>query len=254
MPEVLLEVCPSCDGMMKAGQYICKTCRRQPGDPMVLVADKPEFKPKRYNKTTWTDSICGNCTMLIPCRARVRLGGWCYCEIPDELDYLFVSQNGTVIKLLERRSSVTGRFEKGHVPWNIGMSDFDPSPETHFKSGDRPKNTAIVGTEVKTKGYIRRKVSEPNVWRQRSHIIWEEHHGQPLSEGWIVRHKDGDPLNDDPNNLEAMPRSRNLTETLKDPVILKRKKERLSHAMRERWKEYRSLKDDVLVLALGGES
>jgi len=169
------------------------------------------------------------------------------CELADELDCLasgldekgLKKQSDDAIKMSERRSPVTGRIEKGNTPWNIGMSDFDPSPDTHFKLGHRPKNTVTVGTEVETKGYIRRKVAEPNVWRQRSHIIWEEYHGRSLPKGWIVRHKDGNPLNDDPHNLEAMPRSRNLAETLKDPVILKRRKDRLSCAMRERWEEYR---------------
>jgi len=248
-----LEVCPSCGGMMIAGQYVCPACRRQPNSPMVLATSEPEFSPKRYNKTSLTDSICGNCPMLIPCRARVMSGLWCYCEIPDERDYLFVSQNDAAIKPLERRSPMTGRFEKGNIPWNIGMIDFDPSPDTHFKPGNHPRNMTIVGTEVETKGYIRRKVAEPNVWRQRSHIIWEEHHGQPLPDGWIVRHKDGNSLNDEPYNLEAMSRSQNLNETLKDPVILKRRKERLAYAQRERWKEYQRLKENILIEALGGE-
>jgi len=169
------------------------------------------------------------------------------CELADELDVLGsgLDEKGlktladAAIKISERRSPATGRLEKGNIPWNIGMSSFDPSPDTHFKPGNRPQNTVAVGTEVETKGYIRRKVAEPNVWRQRSHIVWEEHHGRPLSEGWIVRHKDGDPLNDDPRNLEAMHRSRNLIETLKDPIISKRRKDQLACAMRERWKKYR---------------
>jgi len=222
--------------------------------PMVLVANKPEFRPKRYNKKALADSICGNCPMLEKCGKRVANGLWCYCETPDDLDYLFVLQNDTTIKLLEKRSPTTGRIEKGNIPWNIGMKGFNPSPDTHFKPGNRPQNTAAVGTEVETKGYIRRKVAEPNIWRQRSHIIWEEHRGRSLPEGWIVRHKDGNPLNDDPHNLEAMPRSRNLIETLKDPVILKRRKERLAYALRERWKEYRSHKEDVLIVELGASN
>ena len=55
---------------------------------MVLVADQPEFVPKKYNKTLTTDSICGNCLMLIPCRKRVMSGGHCYCEIQSEDDVL----------------------------------------------------------------------------------------------------------------------------------------------------------------------
>lgn len=173
------------------------------------------------------------------------------CEMADELDVLAseLDDEGleiladAAIKISERRSPTTGRFEKGTTPWNVGMSSFDPSPDTHFKPGNCPQNTVAVGTEVETKGYIRRKVAEPNIWRQRSHIVWEEHNGRSLPKNWIVRHKDGNSLNDDPYNLEAMPRSRNLTETLKDPVILKRRKDRLSCAMRERWKKHREAQE-----------
>jgi len=88
LEEEHLEVCPSCGKMMKAGQYICKSCHRQPNAPMVLVADSPEFRPKKYNKTALTDSICGNCPKLIPCGERVMNGGRCFCEIPCEDDLL----------------------------------------------------------------------------------------------------------------------------------------------------------------------
>lgn len=209
-----------------------------------LVTKKPEYRKRMLGS-------CKKCPERIQaeCRDRIRHrpNMPVMCERLDELDVLASGLDENVkdvladaaIKMLERRSPATGRFEKGTTPWNSGMSSFDPSPDTHFKPGNCPQNTVAVGTEVETKGYIRRKVSEPNVWRQRSHIIWEDYHKRSLPEGWIVRHKDGNPLNDDPHNLEAMPRSQNLTETLKDPVILKRRKDQLTLAMRERWKKHR---------------
>jgi len=89
-----LEVCPSCGGIMKAGNYICKCCRRQPNTPMVLSDDKPEFRPKKYNKTSVTDSICGNCQMLEACRERVENGMWICCEIPSQEDMLIAKLGG----------------------------------------------------------------------------------------------------------------------------------------------------------------
>ena len=95
LSEDLFEICPSCGGTMREGKYVCRDCHRQPCAPMVLVADKPEFIPKKYNKTATTDTICGNCEKLIPCRERVmnRNGGpmWCYCEIPCEDDLLIMA-------------------------------------------------------------------------------------------------------------------------------------------------------------------
>jgi hypothetical protein len=94
---------------------------------------------------------------------------------------------------------------------------------------------------VKTKGYIRVKVAEPNVWRQRSHIVWEAAHDKILPDGWIVRHLDDDPLNDAPENLEAMPRSKHLLRTLEDPVVEKHTREQVSKGSKRRWKKHREL-------------
>lgn len=38
-------------------------------------------------------------------------------------------------------------------------------------------------------------------------VIYKEHYG-PIPDGWHVHHKDDNPLNNDPGNLEALPRSR----------------------------------------------
>lgn len=117
------------------------------------------------------------------------------------------------------------------------------SQATEFKLGNRPQTWVPVGSESISKGYVRVKVANPNVWRQKSHIIWEEVNGRPLPDGWIVRHIDGDPVNDLPENLKPMPRSRHLIETLKDPVIEKRAREQASKASKRRWKKYREARE-----------
>jgi len=88
LEEEHLEVCPSCKGLMKAGNYICTSCQRQPNSPMVLVADQPEFVPKRYSREMIHKDICDYCPKLIPCGERVMSGGCCFCEIPCEDDLL----------------------------------------------------------------------------------------------------------------------------------------------------------------------
>jgi hypothetical protein len=42
--------------------------------------------------------------------------------------------------------------------------------------------------------------------RYAHRVIYERHYG-PIPAGWVVHHRDGDPGNNDPANLEAMPRA-----------------------------------------------
>ncbi|HLC04798.1 MAG TPA: HNH endonuclease signature motif containing protein [Anaerolineales bacterium] len=119
------------------------------------------------------------------------------------------------------------------------------SRQTEFKPGSRPQNWVPVGSEAIRKGNLCWiKVCEPNVWRSRSHLVWEKHHRRTLPAGWIVRHRNGDSLDDRAANLEAMPRSENLARTMEDPEILERKKKHAGAAQRARWRTYRESKFD----------
>lgn len=118
------------------------------------------------------------------------------------------------------------------------------SPETEFQAGGMPPTAVPVGTESDaTKGgYVKVKVADPDVWRLRSHIVWEETHGRAIPNGWIIRHLDGNPKNDDPGNLKAMPRSKHLIKTLADPDVLAKKKREVIKATKRRWERYREEK------------
>jgi hypothetical protein len=119
------------------------------------------------------------------------------------------------------------------------------SPNTEFKQGDTPQTWVPVGTEAEMEGgYVKVKIAEPNVWRLRSHLSWEAHHGRKLPVGWVLRRRDGDPKNDDPRNLKAIPRWQNLTMTLEDPEVFARWRKAANQALRKRWEQYRSRKSE----------
>jgi hypothetical protein len=89
------------------------------------------------------------------------------------------------------------------------------APATEFRAGQRPANWCPPGTTR-----LRRKHDEPprayvkladGRWRLRSVVNWETANG-PLLPGQVVHHKDRDPLNDDPANLEALTRAEHLAE------------------------------------------
>lgn len=128
-------------------------------------------------------------------------------------------------------TGLTGRFEPGHVPatkgktWDEYMSPEaqERSRQTTFKKGHVPHNgetpvgTIRVRHDHRNRGgrpYTWQKTAEPNVWRMKHVIEWEEHNG-PVPEGCMVTFADGDTLNWHIDNL--------ILET------------RAQHAVKNRW-------------------
>ena len=93
------------------------------------------------------------------------------------------------------------------------------SPATEFKPGNRPTTWVPVGTERVRDGVVYVKVRNPSAWRRRSVLVWRRVHGRPPPKGWVIVHLDGDGLNDDPSNLQAMPRSGHLAHTRARPGV-----------------------------------
>ena len=60
-----------------------------------------------------------------------------------------------------------------------------------FKPGSRPHKLKPVGYEMKNKnGYWMVKVADPNVFKLKHRILWEQHHG-PIPEGITIAFADG---------------------------------------------------------------
>lgn len=95
-------------------------------------------------------------------------------------------------------ASIAARFAPGHIPDNKGKK---LSPETYakcqptmFKKGQKPHNHKEVGSErVNVDGYIEVKVAEPNKWRLKNRIIWEQTYGE-IPKGYNVQFKNHNPL------------------------------------------------------------
>ena len=90
-------------------------------------------------------------------------------------------------------ASIARRFQNGSVPLNKGKK---VSPEiyakmqpTMFKKGQTPVNHRDVGSErVNVDGYIEIKVAEPNRWRLKHRVIWEQVNGA-IPKGYNVQFK-----------------------------------------------------------------
>ena len=128
-------------------------------------------------------------------------------------------------------SGLTGQFQKGNVPATKGKTWAEyMSPEgqansrkTQFKKGHIPHNGGLpIGTlrirrEHESRGgkpYYWEKVAQPNVWRMRHVLVWEEHNG-PVPDGQMVTFANGDTLNCDISNLILETRAQHAVKNFK---------------------------------------
>ncbi len=120
-----------------------------------------------------------------------------------------------VIELLEVNYCSRSCSAKANMRLQPASKGERRAPTTEFKPGQQPGNWCPVGTvrHRTYRGVVRAwvKVAEPKKWRQRAVVNWEAANG-PLPKGKLVHHKDRNPLNDDPSNLQALTRAEHLAE------------------------------------------
>lgn len=115
------------------------------------------------------------------------------------------------------RNERDGRFKAGNVPYTKGKkwNDFlspeaqEASKKTCYKKGNIPHNYVPVGSIRTVMGYLQEKVADPDVWKWKHRIVYEQHYG-PIPEGKLICFKDGNTKNLDPENLMLMTNEENL--------------------------------------------
>ena len=96
------------------------------------------------------------------------------------------------------------------------MKGIHLSPESEFKRGCEGNTRLEVGSTTirrDKQGLLRAwvKIGEPNVWRERARLVWENEHGR-IPRGMIVHHHDRDALNDTLDNLRLLTKAQHLAE------------------------------------------
>ena len=163
-------------------------------------------------------------------------------EIIDEFEERFgyrlnVSRFKNRLHKLNVHQGVRYCFEKGHIPHNKGKH-YDPggrSVLTRFKKGNVPKQHRPVGSErINVDGYIEIKVAEPNKWRLKHNLVYEEHFGK-LTKNEVVIFLDQNRLNLDINNLFKVTRAE-LAQINKRRLLNKTENVRLTAILSNRLK------------------
>ena len=108
-------------------------------------------------------------------------------------------------------SGLTGKFRKGQTPHNKGKKMpkevYEKVKHTMFAKGNVPPNHRPVGSErISKDGYIEVKVAEPNKWRLKQRVVYEEAKGK-IPEGCSIIFLDGNKRNFDIDNLRCITRS-----------------------------------------------
>ena len=98
---------------------------------------------------------------------------------------------------MQHPKSIATRFSKGHIPTNKGKKvspeAYEKMSVTMFKKGHTPVNHREVGSErINVDGYIEIKVAEPNRWKLKHRIIWEQVNGE-IPKGYNVQFKNHNP-------------------------------------------------------------
>ena len=108
-------------------------------------------------------------------------------------------------------SGLTVKFRKGQTPHNKGKKIpkevYEKVKHTMFAKGNVPPNHRPVGSErISKDGYIEVKVAEPNKWRLKQRVVYEEAKGK-IPEGCTIIFLDGNKRNFDIDNLRCITRT-----------------------------------------------
>lgn len=126
----------------------------------------------------------------------------------EKFEYQFnLNQIKGAIARYKLNTGFTGRFEKGHYPVSKGTKGMMKANKTSFKKGQVPANKRHIGSErVDVDGYTLVKVAEPNKWRLKSRVLYEEYHNVKLSNNDIVIFADRNKSNLSKDNLVLVSR------------------------------------------------
>ena len=121
----------------------------------------------------------------------------------EKFEYQFThTQITAAIKRYGLKTGFDGRFKKGSIPFNKGTKGMMKSNKTSFQKGIVPANKKPVGSErINVDGYTEIKVEEPNVYKLKQRVLYEQYHNVKLTSNQIIIFLNGDKSDFSKENL-----------------------------------------------------
>lgn len=142
---------------------------------------------------------------------RLNAPGKTYKEITELFNTNFnlnktTEQLSTLFKRHKIKTGTYKTFTKGHIPHNKGKKGVGGWEPTQFKKGHIPVNHKPIGSErIDRDGYVLIKVAEPNKWKFKHRILWENKYGK-IPKGSALIFSDGNKSNVSLDNLMLVTR------------------------------------------------
>lgn len=108
---------------------------------------------------------------------------------------------------------VRKKYLSNAVAWNKGM----PATGKCFKPGHKVRSKPVGYECLRANGYIYVKVAEPNIYKRKQFIVWEQHHG-PRPKNHDIRFLDNDKTNCDIDNLICVPKEIAINVNVHNPA------------------------------------
>ena len=126
----------------------------------------------------------------------------------------FMQEQWQILAVNLQNNGKRYRFPKGNIPANKGKkmpaNVYEKARKTMFRKGNIPANHKPIGYErINADGYIEVKVAEPNKFRLKHRVVWEENFGI-IPPGYNVQFRDKNRQNLTPDNLYLISRSEQL--------------------------------------------